>query len=55
MDMTKEADLILINGRIATINNNQNFVSSVAIEDGIFIAVGNNDDFFLTEDKYETN
>ncbi len=42
--MTKEADLILINGRIATINNNLNFVSSVAIKDGIFIAVGNNDD-----------
>ena len=44
MDMTKEVDLILINGRIATINDNQNFVSSVAIKDGIFIAVGNNDD-----------
>ena len=42
--MNKEADLIFINGRIATINNNQNFVSSVAIKDGIFIAVGNNDD-----------
>src|SRR5215204_1700017 len=42
--MNKEADLIFINGRIATINNNQNFVSSVAIKDGLFIAVGNNDD-----------
>ena len=42
--MTKDADLIFINGRIATINNNLNFVSSVAIKDGIFIAVGDNDD-----------
>ncbi|HJT84695.1 MAG TPA: amidohydrolase [Nitrososphaeraceae archaeon] len=41
--MTKEADLIIINGHIATINNNQPFVSSVAIKDGIFIAVGDND------------
>jgi len=44
--MTKDADLIFINGHIATINNNLNFVSSVAIKDGIFIAVGNNDDSF---------
>ena len=42
--MTKEADLIFINGHIATTNNNLNFASSVAIKDGIFIAVGNNDD-----------
>ena len=42
--MTKDADLIFINGRIATINNNLNFASSVAIKDGFFIAVGNNDD-----------
>jgi predicted amidohydrolase YtcJ len=41
--MTKEADLILINGHIATINNNQPFVDSIAIKDGVFIAVGDND------------
>ena len=39
-----EADIIFLNGHIATINNYQPFVSSVAIKDGIFIAVGNNDD-----------
>ncbi|MFB5599990.1 MAG: amidohydrolase [Nitrososphaeraceae archaeon] len=42
--MTKEADLIIINGHIATIDNDLSFASSVAIKDGLFIAVGNNDD-----------
>jgi predicted amidohydrolase YtcJ len=40
----KAANIIFLNGHIATINNNQPFVSSVAIKDSIFIAVGNNDD-----------
>lgn len=38
------ADIIFLNGHIATVNNKQPFVSSIAIKDGIFIAVGNNDD-----------
>jgi predicted amidohydrolase YtcJ len=41
---TTAADIIFLNGHIATINNNQSFVSSIAIKDGIFIAIGNNDD-----------
>ncbi|HSF50327.1 MAG TPA: amidohydrolase [Nitrososphaeraceae archaeon] len=41
---TITADIILLNGHIATIDNNQLFVSSVAIKNGIFIAVGNNDE-----------
>lgn len=41
---TTAADIIFLNGHIATINPNQPFVSSVAIKDDIFIAVGNNDD-----------
>ena len=48
---TKEADLILINGHIATINQNQDFASSVAIKDGIFIYVGNNNDSLLYKGK----
>src|SRR5215216_200463 len=42
------ADIVIINGHIATINNNQPFVSSVAIKNGIFIAVGNNNDDSLS-------
>jgi len=38
------ADIIFLNGHIATVNNKQPFVSSIAIKGGIFIAVGNNDD-----------
>ncbi|HYO05727.1 MAG TPA: amidohydrolase family protein, partial [Phototrophicaceae bacterium] len=41
---TTAADIIFLNGHIATINPHQPFVSSVAIKDDIFIAVGNNDD-----------
>src|SRR5574339_616217 len=45
---TTTADIIFLNGHISTINNNQLFVSSVAIKNGIFIAVGNNNDDSLS-------
>ena len=43
------ADIILINGRIATMNQNKSFVSSVAIRDSIFVQVGNNEDNILSK------
>lgn len=47
------ADIILINGRIATMNQNKSFVSSVAIRDSIFVQVGNNEDNILSKYKGE--
>jgi predicted amidohydrolase YtcJ len=43
-DQDQSSNLILISGRIATLNPKQPTVEAVAIRDGKFIAVGSNDD-----------
>ncbi|GHO82674.1 hypothetical protein KSZ_06800 [Dictyobacter formicarum] len=39
--IVQQADLLLVNGKIATLNAQRPFVSSLAIKDGRFLVVGN--------------
>src|SRR3954463_14634607 len=39
-----EADLVLLNGRIATQNDRRSFASALAVKDGKFVAVGSDND-----------
>jgi predicted amidohydrolase YtcJ len=39
-----QPDLILMNGRVATLNDRRSFAQAVAIQDGRFIAVGSGDE-----------
>ncbi len=40
------ADLIIINGHVATLDSRNSFASAVAIKNGLFIAVGQDDEIF---------
>ncbi|NHJ48454.1 MAG: amidohydrolase [Asgard group archaeon] len=51
ISQSKIADLVLKNGKIATVDENFSIMESVAIKDGIIIFVGNNDDVAKFIDK----
>ena len=49
--MATEADMIIINGKIATVSNSSKFESSLAIKDDIIIAVGSEEDINYLKGK----